>query len=467
MATSSVRVRMVPKNKEGDSFKHTLSEVTPQIAKRYAADADRAKQAQVDAFSIGIESSVSSRNTLESSLPIDTFENTFKTTLKSVSRTVHEYSSKGSGTKEYFSPSEELTVPPELADTIAFAYIPIPPEFFAPSVIPPNTSLYHLRLSDVQRVLKASLCHRRGWAGQGVRIAMADTGFGRHPYFDSQGYRIQRITTPFTSHPSVDLSGHGTGESANALVVAPECQFFGIKHDDYSADALETSLAQNPHVIVNSWGWDIDHESMDQLRVADPNLYNELRDVEQIIADAIDDGVTVIFAGGNGHRAFPACMPEVIAVGGVTVEANGNLKASNYASSFDSQLYPGRHVPDFCGIVGESSNAPMRGHIMLPVPRGSNLEGDNLPNSKSNKGWGIFSGTSAAAPQVAGVVALMLSVDPNLSPSDIKDILSDTTTDVLRGSSAHGEHAHLGYDAATGSGFVNAFEACLRVNQTM
>lgn len=72
----------------------------------------------------------------------------------------------------------------------------------------------------------------------------------------------------------------------------------------------------------------------------------------------------VIFSAGNGHLAFPACIPDVIAVGGVTVQADGILKASSYASSFRSQLYPGRQVPDVCGIVGESSaSPPLKGHI--------------------------------------------------------------------------------------------------------
>ena len=121
-------------------------------------------------------------------------------------------------------------------------------------------------------------------------------------------------------------------------------------------------------------------------------FFYELRDVENIINDAIDDGVTIIFSAGNGHRAFPASLPNVLAIGGVTVEPDGLLKASSYASSFRSQLYPGRRVPDVCVVVGEySASAPMKGYIMLPVPNGSELEGENMPSTQRNKGWGIFS----------------------------------------------------------------------------
>jgi subtilisin family serine protease len=104
----------------------------------------------------------------------------------------------------------------------------------------------------------------------------------------------------------------------------------------------------------------------------------------------------------------------------------------------------------------------MKGHIMLPVPNGCELEGENMPSTQRNKGWGIFSGTSASAPQVAGVVALLLSVNPNPTPSQIRTSLSDTAADVTRGTSGLGDATQIGYDEATGAGFINAFQACLR-----
>jgi hypothetical protein len=73
---------------------------------------------------------------------------------------------------------------------------------------------------------------------------MTDTGFANHPYFISQGYNIARVSTPTTEHPMIDTIGHGTGESANVLVMAPDCRFIGVKHNDYSAEALETALDQ-------------------------------------------------------------------------------------------------------------------------------------------------------------------------------------------------------------------------------
>ncbi|MBC8200687.1 MAG: S8 family serine peptidase, partial [Planctomycetes bacterium] len=55
-------------------------------------------------------------------------------------------------------------------------------------------------------------------------------------------------------------------------------------------------------------------------------------------------------------------------------------------------------------------------------------------------------GTSFASPYTAGVVALILSVDPTLTPDEIENVLSTTAVDYGSG----------GYDTTFGHGFVNA-----------
>ncbi len=460
---SDIRVRIVPKSRIEPDFRREAFSLSVSNAKEAAPDLDRARETQKRLSEYNVEAHVTPKNAVDLRMDSAQVQEVFNVSLR-------EESQEGADMAFVQGPAlttrEPLSLPPALAEVAAFAYVPSPVQFYAPSFVPPSASVYHLRVADVVRGVRAALCHRQGWSGQGVRVAMSDTGFARHPWFDDHGFNIVRVSTPATSDPGIDTSGHGTGESANALAVAPDCEFIGVKHDDYSAMALETCLAQNPDVMTHSWGWNIDVVSKAQLQAQNPNQFFELLDVEQIVLDAIDDGVVVIFAAGNGHRAFPGCIPQVISAGGVTVQKDGALEASSYASSFTSLLYPGRQVPDFCGIVGESRpNRPLPGHIMLPVPHGCALEGENLPATQQDKGWGIFSGTSAAAPQIAGIAALILSANPNLTPVQVKQVLSDTARDVTDGSSAMGDPATLGVDAATGTGFVDAFAACMRASQ--
>lgn len=461
-----VRVRLVPKTRTGTRGPLARRSLPRGMAMNSAPDPAKASDAELSSRALGFDAVVSPRSNVNVLVDRQKFQQLFKANLVSKKSKDTGKSGRSEQEREFLTPDKALQLPPELADTIDFAYVPTPPDFHLISLVPPNTALYHLRLTDVARALNVERCHRRSWTGRGIRIGMADSGFAKHSFFDENGFNISRITTPDTSNPEHDPIGHGTGESANALWIAPDCRLIGVKHDDYSAMALETTIAENPHIMTHSWGHDIDNQSKEELEQSNPNLFNEIIDIEQIIADAIDAGIVTIFSAGNGHRAFPACLPEVISAGGVTVQANGNLEASSYASSFVSQLYLGREVPDVCGVVGESRNTnTLPGHIMLPVPNGSELEGDNLPNRASNKGWGIFSGTSAAAPQLAGIAALMLQINPSLQHNHIKQILADTARDIANGRSAMGDRARVGHDLATGSGFADAFNACLRAEQ--
>lgn len=356
----------------------------------------------------------------------------------------------------------ELTVPEALADVIDFAYVPRPVEYHAPpQPIPPIIPHYHLRASDVAVALNAPRCHRLGWTGKGIKVAMTDTGFWPHPYFIRHGYNLVPTESPGSGRADVDDNGHGTGEAANIFVMAPDCMVLGVKHGDSAAGSLEAALAQTPHVVTNSWGWDIDSRTRAAFKANPQQIsFAELVDLESVIQQGIDAGVCVVFSAGNGHLSFPGNLPNVISAGGATVAEDGTIEASSYASSFESKLYPGRSVPDFCGIVGRADGPPLTGHILLPVPVGAELDGDNFGAVAVGAGWGVFSGTSAAAPQVAGLIALLRQIKPGLKPDQIKAVLAATATDIVKGTTAHGKKAKVGPDLATGAGLVDALRAC-------
>jgi subtilisin family serine protease len=100
---------------------------------------------------------------------------------------------------------------------------------------------------------------------------------------------------------------------------------------------------------------------------------------------------------------------------------------------------------------------------MLPVPAGSDHDEEFgvFDGTTKQDGWARFSGTSAAAPQVAAVCALMLEKNPGLSPQQLKSLLKASATDVQHGEAAgvdgdRGLAAGAGRDRATGAGLVNA-----------
>jgi subtilisin family serine protease len=356
------------------------------------------------------------------------------------------------------------TVGTAFADTIEGIAIETPRYPFAASMYAPLKSYWHLRIpGDVSLATNADRAHRAGITGRSVKVVMCDSGWFKHPYFVGRGYRAAPVVLgPGAANPLKDESGHGTGESANIFAVAPDVEFTAVKMSFVnSLGAFNVALGLKPHIITCSWG----SSTNGPLNAADQALAAS-------IAAAVASGIIVIFSAGNGHAGFPGQHPDVISAGGVFMNPNETLQASNYASGFLSKIYQNRRVPDVCGLVGMK---PRAAYIMLPVEPGDksdvDLSGGTHPNgdeTANNDGWAAFSGTSAAAPQLAGVAALIKQACPKLKPADVRHIMMKTARDVTTGNAnsvpghqAGGHPATVGPDLATGHGLVDAHKAVL------
>ncbi len=456
----NIVVRLVPKSRSRAPRLDFGLESVQIKPKEFAPDPARARTVLNYFASRGpVDVKPTEKDRVEVSVGQQEFVELFKSKLRQ-----GEFSDRGenrvTASESFLVPEASLSLPDELKDVVDFAYVPRPIEFYGPSYRPPSEDILHLRLDDVRAALNAPRAHRQDWTGRGVKVMMVDSGFFPHPFFAANGYKLIASASPGTSNPEQDPSGHGTGECANIFAIAPDCTVFGVKSGPSAATSLEAAIALGPDVMSNSWGFDVDSRSRDQIKTDDPNFFNELVDIETILTDAIQSGIIVVFAAGNGHRAFPGCMPQVISAGGVTVLEDSALEASSYASSFKSKIYPGRNVPDLCGVVGASGQAPQKNHIMLPVPPTSSLDGLNFPSARTKTGWGIFSGTSAACPQLAGAIALFKEIRKNVDAEQARTALTKTATDVIAGKSAMGDKASAGPDLATGSGLASVRSAC-------
>jgi subtilase family serine protease len=345
----------------------------------------------------------------------------------------------------YLAPDERVQPPSVegLANLVERVYVQPPPVFFAGERPTPPfwNDKFRLRVPlDVAQLMRASSVHRSGITGKGVRVAMPDTGFYHHPYFRKQGYNFLGVAAPDVTDYTSDNYGHGTGECANLFATAPDINFIGVKMGGNVTLAFKTATELRPQVMTNSWGYSVDFPST--------TMPNFLKPLYLAVLDAVWRGITVCFSAGNGHYAFPGDIPEVISVGGVIVDQHLNYSATHYTSGFDSTWFPGRRVPDVCGLCGE---LPTADYIVLPVQLGATLN--------KQGGWGAFSGTSACSPMVAGVCALLKQTDPSLRSHEIKSILEYTARDILVGTNAMGKVAGPGPDGATGFGLVDAARA--------
>lgn len=334
------------------------------------------------------------------------------------------------------------------------------PVYCHASPLPPRRSYWHLQVpSELSMALNASRAHRWGWTGRGVRVALVDSGLYQHPHFIEHGYKINPVLLgPAAADPDRDEEGHGTGMAANVLSIAPDVLLTMVKFSFVNAvGALNLAISLNPDVICCSWGTrgavGLPLSAADQVLAA-------------AIASAVAAGIIVIFSAGNGDFSLPAQHPEVISAGGVFMDLDGSLTATPYASGYASNIYAGRNVPDVCGLVGLPPHAE---YIMLPVEPKSEADtvlfGGSAPETDEtagDDGWAAFSGTSAAAAQLAGVCALMKQAWPSLTPKAAREFLMATARDVVAGASSPetgGFAAVPGPDLATGAGLVDAFKA--------
>jgi serine protease AprX len=292
-----------------------------------------------------------------------------------------------------------------------------------PASEPPKIREHHVTLPDgVAEILHATAAHRRGITGRGVRVAVIDSGFYPHPFYESRGYRIERVPTRKEREPAKDEYGHGTAQLASLFAIAPEAQVLAIKCLDRDpSTSLRKALSLKPDILACAWGFDID-------RPGARALPEEYRPMHRLLRRAVRSGICVVAAAGNGQWAFPGSMPEVISAGGAYYTPEGTFEPSDVSSEFESSFFPGRRVPDLCGLVG---NRPHGRLLLVPVPPRARLArrpafatiAAGEARALSAPGWAMFSGTSAATAMIAGAAALLKQVAPALTPSEIRELL--------------------------------------------
>ncbi len=251
-------VRFVPKNRVATPRILAFTASAPTAAHDIAPDKRRATEAQRALLRLSVPTELSTTSRLESRMTVEQFESTFKVSVtedKSAFQRDRKEVPRTEITRQetFLKPKGEIPIPEALRDTVDFAYVPRPVEYA--SFIPPTESVYHLSLQSVALALNAIRCNREKWTGEGVKVAMADSSFAPNAFFEQGGFRITRLGAPGVTDPTSDDPGHGTGESANVIAVAPSATLICVKQGASAAADIETCLAQQPDIMTHSWGW--------------------------------------------------------------------------------------------------------------------------------------------------------------------------------------------------------------------
>ena len=188
--------------------------------------------------------------------------------------------------------------------------------------------------------------------------------------------------------------------------------------------------------------------------------FNEDSADVQIQRALVEKGVVAVWAAGNsagnGSQATtnPPGMdptPGILSVASYNDGQTGNR--DNQLSSFSSRGEEGRtgSYPDI-SAPGDGITSACRAYLSICSTGLDPIDGGN---------YNTISGTSMAAPYIAGVVAQLLEADPTLTPAQIEDVLEDTAHPFEAG--GFYEPDPLNSDGETsfdkGHGLVDVFEA--------
>jgi len=267
-------------------------------------------------------------------------------------------------------------------------------------------------MDRVRKIINASKAHEKGYYGEGIGIAVLDTGIFLHPDFEHRvAYFLDYIrgkNSPYDdnghgTHIAGIIGGDGKVSDGKYMGIAPRCHFIVLKILDKKGNG-------NTENVVQAIEWLVQHKKAYQIRIVNISIgmvlqaesKERIRLLQSVEYAWDNDLVVVAAAGNNGPGKSSITVPGIC------------RKIITVGCFDDTQEQIGRSMlkPNYSG-QGPTEHCVVKPEVVLP---GTNVTSCSIyPSMYMRK-----SGTSMAAPMVSGSIALLLDKYPYFSPADVK-----------------------------------------------
>ncbi|NEW45756.1 S8 family serine peptidase [Nocardia cyriacigeorgica] len=261
--------------------------------------------------------------------------------------------------------------------------------------------------------------------GEGVTVAVLDSGINAdHPALAG---RVDMVGPDFYNSDGLQAGDaeygiHGTAMVSDVLKVAPKARIIAarVTNDQQEEDGKLERTTDGVTPVAHGIDWAVENGADVISMSLGGGLFAEFDGTEvAAAARAVHKGVTLLAAAGNS--------------GGSDEVNEGNFPAG-YANVISvAATQPGG---------GRAEFSTVRTHNTIASP------GVGIVSADKDGGYSPVDGTSPATALASGVTALMLAVNPDLTPAQTRAILMSTA-----------DHPAGGHDALVGAGQINAAEA--------
>jgi hypothetical protein len=318
--------------------------------------------------------------------------------------------------------------------------------------------------------LIGGMVHRSTYNGQGVAIAICDTGIDySHPKLGGGGFPNSKVIGgydfgDYDGNPFPDCGGaHGTccaGIAAGDVGTAGD-YIGGVAYGAklYALKVEDSSGYISSDDVIAAWDWCVSHKNDNPsypILVISTSLgsgrYYSTCDsshfsYRRAAGAAVAAGITLLVSSGNegycNSISRPACLSNTISVGAVYdadigtavfCVDNGSCAPSGGGASCEPGEFSVSQVTG-ADLVTVYSNTASFLDVLAPANQAYTTDIYGTCGYSSGDYYYYFGGTSAACPYAAGTVACLQSAAKSctgsyLTPSEVRSILTSTGDDI-------------------------------------